>query len=123
MTEPPTWPVTSREGTKSRVDFCYFVFASFKRVRSARHSKVQQQQRALFACPYKYIQCCESYFKNQNYIIGKLRYFGTVICHEDQSKLKYIFVNHQKKKNSDKILILIIIVIIIIIINICIAHI
>ena len=62
--------------------------------RSARHSKVQQQQRALFAWPYRYIQCCKSYFKNQNYVIGKLRYFGTVICHEDQSKLKYIFMNH-----------------------------
>ena len=94
------WPVTSGEGTKSRVDFCYFVFASFKRVRSARHSKVQQQQRALFAWPYKYIQCCKSYFKNQNYIIGKLRHFGTVICHEDQSKLKYIFMNSLEEKEQ-----------------------
>ena len=69
-------------------------------MRSARHSKVQEQQRALFAWPCKYIQCCKSYFKNQNYIIGKLRYFGTVICHEDQSKLKYIFMNPLEEKEQ-----------------------
>ena len=40
------------------------------------------------------------YFKNQNYIIGKLRYFGTVICHEDQSKLKYIFMNPLEEKEQ-----------------------
>ena len=36
----------------------------------------QQQQQALFAWPYKCIQYCKSYFKNQNSIIGQLRYFG-----------------------------------------------
>ena len=29
-----------------------------------------------FAWPYKFIQYCKSYFKNQNYIIEQLRYFG-----------------------------------------------
>ena len=35
-----------------------------------------QQQRALFAWPYKFIQYCKSDFKNQSYITGQLRYFG-----------------------------------------------
>ena len=29
-----------------------------------------------FASPYKFMQYCKSYFKNRNYIIGQLRYFG-----------------------------------------------
>ena len=34
---------------------------------------------------------CKSYFKNQNYIIGQLRYFSNnLLQYEHQSKLKYI---------------------------------
>ena len=34
-----------------------------------------------FAWPYKFIQYCKSYFKNQNYIIAQLRYFDNNLAY------------------------------------------
>ena len=51
----------------------------------------QQQQQPLFAWPYKCIQYCKSYFKNQNYIIGQLRYFGNNLSRTSKQAEIYIF--------------------------------
>ena len=45
-------------------------------MKTTRQQQNLKQQRVIFAWSYKYIQYCKSYFKNQNYIIGQLRYFG-----------------------------------------------
>ena len=47
-----------------------------KKMKTTRQQQNLKQQRVIFAWSYKYIQYCKSYFKNQNYIIGQLRYFG-----------------------------------------------
>ena len=53
----------------------------FQKIFSLRHVEIyvsrQQQQGALFCMTIQvHIVYCKSYFKNGNYIIGQLRYFG-----------------------------------------------
>ena len=50
-----------------------------------------QKQQALFAWTYKCIKYYKSYFKNQNYIIGQLRYFGNNLSRTSKQAEIYIF--------------------------------
>ena len=60
-------------------------------MKTTRQQQNLKQQRVIFAWSYKYIQYCKSYFKNQNYIIGQLRYFGNNLSRTSKQAEIYIF--------------------------------
>ena len=57
----------------------------------AEYLMKQQQQRALFAWPYKYIQYCKSYVQNQNYNTGQLRYFDNNLSRTSKQAEIYVY--------------------------------